>query len=499
MMKTRIFRELFVGLTLCIALTSEADGQRSAGPPVTESVGAANPAAIATQVIELPSAILGETRRIHIALPASYPVSSPTRRYPVVVVVDGEVLTAQVATVGANLTRFGQIPESIIVGIENTNRLRDLTPPGLSVSGSGLSEGGDKFIDFIEKELLPLIDSRYRGGAPRTFVGHSSGGILATYIAATRPGFAAIIAIDTPMHLGDGWLAARLMSRAKANPAEPLHYVSLETRFGWSDRQWGEIRDAIPAKWQFHRQKLEHETHESMTMLSAYLGLREVFRGYSTQVAPVAPTTSILPYYAKVGETFGATLLPPRRILTNVTEDLLAEGRGQAAREAFEALVTAYGPPADAAALTARIAEVEKRPPPSETVEGLLATPFSSASEAQRFVGDWRGDHWMNPEEPRTGRQTLRIRIEDGKVVGETVTRIADEEMVQKWTYFRVTKDGITFGFMNGMRPRGMILHEAKLEGDALKGTSRFGGIDFVLPDGTRPPLISFEYKRVRN
>jgi hypothetical protein len=37
---------------------------------------------------------------------------------------------------------------------------------------------------------------------------------------------------------------------------------------------------------------------------------------------------------------------------------------------------------------------------------------------------------------------------------------------------------------MNGMRPRGMLLFEGKLEGKTLKGKMRFGGVRFVLPPG---------------
>jgi pimeloyl-ACP methyl ester carboxylesterase len=471
--------------------------QRSAGPAQAPVNATPSPEG-GTESFDFASAIVGETRRINVALPGSYHTSAPSRTYPVIVVVDGEVLTSQVATVNAHLARSGQVPEAIVVGIENTNRLRDLTPPGLSVSGSGLSEGGDRFIDFIEKELLPEIDRRFRGSAPRTFVGHSSGGILATYIAATRPAFAAIVAIDTPTHLGDGWLVEKLLARAGDTRSTPLRYVSLETRFGFTDARWKDLRDRTPASWRLYREKLANENHESMTLLASYIGLREVFRDYSMQVAPVAPTTTILPYYKKVSESLGAEVVPPHRLLTNVVEDLLAEGRGAEARKVFETLALSYAKPANANDLLSRIVEVEKRPPPTETVEGLLATPFSSADEARPYVGDWVGDHWMNPDEPRTNRQTLRIRIDNGKVVGETVTRLDGEEMTQPWTYFRVTKNGITFGFMNGMRPRGMILHEATLAGDVLKGQNRFGGIDFVFPDGTRPPPIHFEYRRVR-
>lgn len=118
-----------------------------------------------TPTIDLVSTILHETRRVRVALPASYARTGPERRYPVTIVLDGGSLLAPVETVSRELAANGQIPESIVVGIENTDRLRDLTPPGLSVSGSSLSEGGDRFLDFIEKELLPRIELRSRTGA----------------------------------------------------------------------------------------------------------------------------------------------------------------------------------------------------------------------------------------------------------------------------------------------------------------------------------------------
>src|SRR6185503_20520924 len=152
-------------------------------------------------------------------------------------VVDGEYLIAPVATVADELCRNGQIPESVIVGIENIGgadwlssnkkRVYDLTPPGLSVSGSSLNEGGDRFLDFIEQELLPAVDREFRTAAPRAFVGISSGGILATYAAATRSTYRSVVSLDAPIHLGENWLARKLMARAAA-ATTPLRYASLE-------------------------------------------------------------------------------------------------------------------------------------------------------------------------------------------------------------------------------------------------------------------------------
>jgi hypothetical protein len=453
------------------------------------------------EAFQIDSRVLKETRRIDIALPASYAASSPDRRYPVVIVLDGEEDLAPAAAVIDQLTRHGLIPEAILVAIENIDgfktRVRDLTPPGLSVSGSGLEEGGDRFLDFIEQELLPAVDRQFRGAAPRTLIGHSSGGILATYAAATRSTYRAIIAIDTPMHLGENWLAKKMTARTADSPP-PLRYLCYEARFAWPEAEWSALVAAAPASWRLHREHLRLEGHETMYMLAAYLGLREAFSDYSRLAAPVAPTTRILPYYATVSAAFGGALIPPRRLVRDVVDDLLMEGRGAAAREAYGVLVSGYGAPADSEPLLARIAEVERRPPPAETVEGLLATPFPTPDEARAYIGEWIGDQWHSPDQPRSGRKILRIQVVDGRVVGEIEDPEAPEEVrVRRFDYLRITPSGLTFGFMNGMRPRGVILSEGTLTGDVLAGKERWGGIDFRYPEGMEPPDPGFSFRRV--
>jgi pimeloyl-ACP methyl ester carboxylesterase len=444
------------------------------------------------------SEILQETRLIHIVLPASFDQSARDRTYPVIVVLDGEDNVPPIAAVSDELSHNGQIPESIIVAIPNTVRIRDLTPPGLSVSGSGLNGGGDRFLDFIERELLPAVDRQFRGAPPRTLVGHSSGGILATYSAATRPVFRAVVAIDTPTELGDDWLPKKLIARAHAS-AGMLRYASYESRFGWRDDTWQSLVASAPATWIVHRERLPGESHESIGMLAMYLGFREVFRDYSMLSAPATPTTNVLPYYAEVGRTFGESLVPPRKLLTHVVEDLLAEARGAAARDAYAMLVHAYGDPPDGGALKARIFESEHLATPTETVEALLATPFPTPEEARGFLGEWEGDIWMGSDEPRTGQTRLRIAVLNGRVVGETVRHAPDgSEDVQPWQYMRITPHGLTFGRLNGMRPRGVALFEGTLRGDTLAGTMRFGGIDFKELNGSAPPPLFFSFVRRR-
>jgi hypothetical protein len=287
------------------------------------------------------------------------------------------------------------------------------------------------------------------------------------------------------------------MERAKAKGA-PLRYVSYEARFGWPENRWSALTAAAPPSWRLHREHIDHETHNSMQFLAAYLGLRELFSGYSMMAAPESPTTSIVPYYDKLAASYGAPMIPPAPLLRQVTEDLLIEGRGAAARSAFNTLVASYGVPPDAEELKNRIAEVERLPPPSETVESLLATPFPTVEEARRWIGDWEGEQWMN-ELPNHDKAVLHLFVEGDHVAGTFVNwPEPDIELKMKLEYLKVTPDGLTFGFMNGMRPRGMLMHVGHLDGGVLSGVVKFGGVRVVYPAGVKPPQEHFVLRKAR-
>src|SRR6476620_1104444 len=81
------------------------------------------------------SKVLGENRKITIQTPARM---NPLDTYPVLYVLDGE---SQAEMVGAQVKYLSEsyriIPELIVVGIENTDRTRDLTPTHSIIGGDG--------------------------------------------------------------------------------------------------------------------------------------------------------------------------------------------------------------------------------------------------------------------------------------------------------------------------------------------------------------------------
>lgn len=134
------------------------------------------------------SDILSENRTLNISLPSGYN-SKDTTHYPVIYLLDGGLDEDFYHTAGlvqfASMPWINWVPESIIVGIANTNRHRDMTFPTTVEGDKKLvkSEGGsEQFIQFIEQELQPYIDKQYRTKAGRTLIGQSLAGLLATEI-----------------------------------------------------------------------------------------------------------------------------------------------------------------------------------------------------------------------------------------------------------------------------------------------------------------------------
>ncbi|MDA6069671.1 alpha/beta hydrolase-fold protein [Flavobacterium sp. AC] len=142
---------------------------------------------------EIQSKELGEKRILNIYLPEGYKAEHTTK-YPVIYLLDGSADEDFIHIAG--LVQFNsfewinQVPKSIVVGIATVDRRRDFTyPTNIEKDKKRFATSGhsDKFIAFIEKELQPFIDKKYKTTHSKTIIGQSLGGLLETEILLKKP------------------------------------------------------------------------------------------------------------------------------------------------------------------------------------------------------------------------------------------------------------------------------------------------------------------------
>jgi len=134
------------------------------------------------------SGILGEDRILNVYLPNGYNQADSVR-YPVIYLLDGSADEDFIHVVGlvqfCNFEWVNQLPKSIVIGIANVDRKRDFTFQSSiqsDKSANPSSGHSNKFIKFLESELLPYINNKYKISESRTIIGESLGGLLATEI-----------------------------------------------------------------------------------------------------------------------------------------------------------------------------------------------------------------------------------------------------------------------------------------------------------------------------
>lgn len=94
------------------------------------------------------------------------------KRYPLIVVLDGERLFGQVVAISKFYSRFHGMPESIIVGIDQDEN--DLRSADCAFDqDSGLpSEKAKQFFEFVGMELIPYLDLNYSTAPFKMIVGY---------------------------------------------------------------------------------------------------------------------------------------------------------------------------------------------------------------------------------------------------------------------------------------------------------------------------------------
>ena len=264
------------------------------------------------EIMEFESKILGETRQIFIHTPKGFwGMDEAMSQLPLVLVLDAETqFLHTVATIDfLSSAPLGNdiIPRSIVVGIPNTNRNRDLTPiKGIIANEPTTLEttgGGPNFLNFITEELIPFIDSTYSTSAHRTIIGHSLGGLL-TFEALLRKReyFDNYISIDPALGFANGVYMEDILDTLSYSDlsTEHLYFAAANTRPTFLKEE-ELLRDSsdfmqmisIPNrkffteietnKWSLNAKTKYYsdENHFSIPLKSTYDGLKTLYHYYS--------------------------------------------------------------------------------------------------------------------------------------------------------------------------------------------------------------------------
>lgn len=127
------------------------------------------------KISEINSNILKNKRKIYVSLPENY---NENIDYPVIYVTDANILNIFEIVVQTlrQQSNFSNFPECIVVGIyidiQNRNNELDIQ----------FGESGKKFKDYIFKEVIPYIDTKYSTSNFKAIYGHSNGAEFNHYL-----------------------------------------------------------------------------------------------------------------------------------------------------------------------------------------------------------------------------------------------------------------------------------------------------------------------------
>jgi uncharacterized protein len=275
------------------------------------------------------SDVLQETREILVHLPDGYERSE--RRYPVFYVLDGEWLF----TYAVGAVQFlsgevaGRMPEMIVIGIPNTNRERDLY------------WHQEPFLKFLEEELIPWVEARYRTAPHRLLHGWSSGSAFCLRVFFTRPElFSNYIASGAAIseRAADAWRSAlgpgsHAGKRIFANTegTTPMRVEGLA-------RLTNLLQQSAPPGLKWKSVVLEGESHVAVAAKGLFAGLEFVYSDWTipTEVAAQGPD-SVRVYYGRVSRDYRFEVRLPRAAVSEAGLGLLYQG-GEHVRTAIELL-----------------------------------------------------------------------------------------------------------------------------------------------------------------
>lgn len=257
--------------------------------PLMAAESAAEPAVASPLAIgetfTIESRALGETRRINVYRPKPWGLD-PKTPLPVIYMPDGGIGEdfLHVAGLVQVLTGNGSMRPFLLVGIENTERRRDMTGPSRDPEDQKIAPrigGSAAYRDFLRDELMPQVRQRYPTTDERALIGESLAGLFVVETLLQEPTlFNSYIALDPSLWWNRSALLSgagkQLPSVARSGARLFLASSGQPELAASSARLAAVMQQASPATLVKY-QPLPEETHATIYHPAALQALRTLF------------------------------------------------------------------------------------------------------------------------------------------------------------------------------------------------------------------------------
>ncbi|MBB1337850.1 alpha/beta hydrolase-fold protein [Pseudoalteromonas sp. SR44-2] len=290
------------------------------------------------------SLILNELRTVVVQLPKSYQ-ANPNKVYPVIYRLDGAGNIPLISAVMDRLQNNNRAPEVIIVGIENTNRLRDLYPTVNKEPQGPVGEGGGaaRFLAFIEQELMPLINKNYRTHHFNVIAGGSAAGVFTLYTMQANPElFQAHIAYSPAVWWNYG--APVKAAKAFINKSKDLSnyvYINIGEEAGIMRERYDELQQSLQSHkvrgLRFFSDAFDDVSHNLTSVAGAFNAYHNLFLPKQMSINDLTDdVASIDAYYQTLSQQWGEQIGPPDRAVRSLGYNLTGSKQFTRAIEVFK-------------------------------------------------------------------------------------------------------------------------------------------------------------------
>ena len=355
------------------------------------------------------SAVLGETREYWIRLPDTYELESASHaEYPLLIVLDGqaqfEFASSMLNYMSRGRSDSRRVPEMVVVGVASTNRERDFTPDKIVTRRKNDTGGADQFLAFLESELLPLLQEKYRLSSFDILMGHSLGGLFAvhTYLKPETE-FDAFIAIDPSFGTWDDEKMSGKVESATDNSFDRFLYIATAN---WGARNLGNRDRHVQFYEAMHRRAgderfrakteyFEHEDHSSVPVIAFHNGLSAMFEGYGMTFRDVTSLEQMTEQYRILSNRLSHDFPPPEGLVNRVGYRMLQSEDEQQRKEAlgfFELNADNY--------------------PKSSNAFDSLGEAFAAAGRKAEAIQAYRKSLELNPRNENASAQLEKLTAE---------------------------------------------------------------------------------------